>query len=121
MVELADSLDSGSSVHYARAGSSPASRTIKKAQIHLDLGLFLILFVPIQILCTGFDVFFQRRLRFSLFLGAAGTDVDLEGSGPRSDTHLNVGFGGAAFERSIPSPHLKTSPHHGLKSFPAPR
>lgn len=27
MVELADSLDSGSSVHYARAGSSPASRT----------------------------------------------------------------------------------------------
>ena len=29
VVELADSLDSGSSVHYARAGSSPASRTIK--------------------------------------------------------------------------------------------
>ena len=28
VVELADSLDSGSSVHYARAGSSPASRTI---------------------------------------------------------------------------------------------
>lgn len=27
MVELADSLDSGSSVHYGRAGSSPASRT----------------------------------------------------------------------------------------------
>ena len=30
VVELADSLDSGSSVHYARAGSSPASRTIEK-------------------------------------------------------------------------------------------
>ena len=29
VVELADSLDSGSSVHYGRAGSSPASRTIK--------------------------------------------------------------------------------------------
>ena len=29
VVELADSLDSGSSVHYARAGSSPASRTNK--------------------------------------------------------------------------------------------
>ena len=29
VVELADSLDSGSSVHYARAGSSPASRTKK--------------------------------------------------------------------------------------------
>ncbi len=27
VVELADSLDSGSSVHYGRAGSSPASRT----------------------------------------------------------------------------------------------
>ena len=30
VVELADSLDSGSSVHYVRAGSSPASRTIKE-------------------------------------------------------------------------------------------
>ena len=30
VVELADSLDSGSSVHYARAGSAPASRTKKK-------------------------------------------------------------------------------------------
>ena len=28
VVELADSLDSGSSAHYGRAGSSPASRTI---------------------------------------------------------------------------------------------
>ena len=27
VLELADSLDSGSSVHYGRAGSSPASRT----------------------------------------------------------------------------------------------
>ena len=27
VVELADSLDSGSSAHYGRAGSSPASRT----------------------------------------------------------------------------------------------
>ena len=31
VVELADSLDSGSSVHYGRAGSSPASRTKLKA------------------------------------------------------------------------------------------
>ena len=30
VVELADSLDSGSSAHYGRAGSSPASRTMKK-------------------------------------------------------------------------------------------
>ena len=33
VVELADSLDSGSSVHYARAGSSPASRTTKERQL----------------------------------------------------------------------------------------
>ena len=31
VVELADSLDSGSSAHYGRAGSSPASRTKLKA------------------------------------------------------------------------------------------
>ena len=42
MVELADSLDSGSSVHYARAGSSPASRTIKnpvttRVSVHKDV------------------------------------------------------------------------------------
>ena len=33
VVELADSLDSGSSVHYGRAGSSPASRTKKKDRL----------------------------------------------------------------------------------------
>ena len=31
---MADSLDSGSSVHYARAGSSPASRTTSFLQLH---------------------------------------------------------------------------------------
>ena len=31
VVELADSLDSGSSAHSGRAGSSPASRTNRKA------------------------------------------------------------------------------------------
>ena len=39
VVELADSLDSGSSVHYARAGSSPASRT-KKCSKSKDLEHF---------------------------------------------------------------------------------
>ena len=39
MVELADSLDSGSSVHYGRAGSSPASRTKKKDR-HWPVFLF---------------------------------------------------------------------------------
>ena len=40
VVELVDSLDSGSSVHYGRAGSSPASRT-KKADTHLGICFFL--------------------------------------------------------------------------------
>ena len=41
VVELADSLDSGSSVHYARAGSSPASRTTENARNHEISGVFL--------------------------------------------------------------------------------
>ena len=44
VVELADSLDSGSSVHYARAGSSPASRTNRKTPEAARLrGFFLFL------------------------------------------------------------------------------
>ena len=43
VVELADSLDSGSSVHYARAGSSPASRTMSEQA--MDRLLRLILYV----------------------------------------------------------------------------
>ena len=42
VVELADSLDSGSSVHYARAGSSPASRT----SVGTEFTLFRRLFLP---------------------------------------------------------------------------
>ena len=38
MVELADSLDSGSSAHYGRAGSSPASRTISSGHKGFHLG-----------------------------------------------------------------------------------
>ena len=41
MVELADSLDSGSSVHYGRAGSSPASRT-KRRDTRLGISSFLL-------------------------------------------------------------------------------
>ena len=38
VVELADSLDSGSSVHSGRAGSSPASRTkLDKSRVLLEL------------------------------------------------------------------------------------
>ena len=39
VVELADSLDSGSSAHSGRAGSSPASRTKQRAQSK-DFGAF---------------------------------------------------------------------------------
>ena len=48
MVELVDSLDSGSSVHYGRAGSSPASPT---KEIVERLSLFL-LADPWQKLCV---------------------------------------------------------------------
>ena len=41
MVELADSLDSGSSVHYARAGSTPASRTKKKDTLKACLSFWV--------------------------------------------------------------------------------
>ena len=40
VVELADSLDSGSSVHYARAGSSPASRTTSEQALYRLFRLF---------------------------------------------------------------------------------
>ena len=43
VVELADSLDSGSSAHSGRAGSSPASRTISGLQYQQDIG---VLFCP---------------------------------------------------------------------------
>ena len=42
VVELADSLDSGSSAHSGRAGSSPASRTTFKARNRKISGLFYI-------------------------------------------------------------------------------
>ena len=37
VVELVDSLDSGSSVHCGRAGSSPASPTKNKKDIQVDV------------------------------------------------------------------------------------
>ena len=41
MAELADALDSGSSGHCARAGSSPVIRSIAEATIEKIGGLFL--------------------------------------------------------------------------------
>ena len=40
VVELADSLDSGSSALHGRAGSSPASRTIEKRQVPIGTCFF---------------------------------------------------------------------------------
>ena len=44
MVELADSLDSGSSAHSGRAGSSPASRTIVIPVTAMVTGIFICYF-----------------------------------------------------------------------------
>ena len=45
VVELADSLDSGSSVHYARAGSSPASRTITEPTVDTIIDCRFVIFM----------------------------------------------------------------------------
>ena len=48
MVELVDSLDSGSSVHYGRAGSSPASPTKRSEHYRCDfqeVGIYGVLFL----------------------------------------------------------------------------
>ena len=42
VVELADSLDSGSSAHSGRAGSSPASRTKLKDEEMTDFPVFFL-------------------------------------------------------------------------------
>ena len=63
MVELVDSLDSGSSVHYGRAGSSPASPT---KEIVERLSLFL-LADPWQKLCVPLKGMVFPRNRHFLF------------------------------------------------------
>ena len=45
VVELADSLDSGSSVLYGRAGSSPASRTMGRFIMFDKSALFFVYFL----------------------------------------------------------------------------
>ncbi len=57
VVELADSLDSGSSVLYGRAGSSPASRTKKERQA-LPVSLFWY-----SVLCLQQRAALCRRVR----------------------------------------------------------
>ena len=48
---MADSLDSGSSVHYARAGSSPASRTILGLQYQQGIGVLFLCFGSLKAVC----------------------------------------------------------------------
>ena len=69
MAELADALDSGSSEHYAHAGSSPVFRT--KPSVHKSIRFFLCRYVVMNIRTTSeqstlcFDVFyaFGRKRR----------------------------------------------------------
>ena len=69
MAELADALDSGSSEHYAHAGSSPVFRT--KPSVHKRTRFFLCQYVVMNIRTTSeqstlcFDVFyaFGRKRR----------------------------------------------------------
>ena len=44
VVELVDSLDSGSSVHCGRAGSSPASPTKKRTSERMSFFIFVFVF-----------------------------------------------------------------------------
>ena len=66
MAELADALDSGSSGHYVRAGSSPVIRIQKKDHRRND-GLFLrqLLFFCKALLyfCADFSWFFAKSRR----------------------------------------------------------
>ena len=57
VVELADSLDSGSSAHYGRAGSSPASRTMKKILTASDA-------VRIFLSCAASERLWMMVMRF---------------------------------------------------------
>ena len=51
VVELADSLDSGSSAHSGRAGSSPASRTISKNPAVLATAGFSFFIKGLRVFC----------------------------------------------------------------------
>ena len=60
VVELADSLDSGSSAHSGRAGSSPASRTYTKIHENVEIlmdFLFYMLFYVLFCSCFFFSDF----------------------------------------------------------------
>ena len=98
VVELADSLDSGSSVHYARAGSSPASRTISPGSFGF----------------RGFFVFWRRfldggritengggRAPSSLFFSAFGLAYDKCGTGNGRKGCLPFGGGHCTLESGL--------------------
>lgn len=70
MVELADSLDSGSSVHYARAGSSPASRTNSSSSSEFEEFFF--------IKNSVFSAFENRDTRFLTHFDARFFAVKME-------------------------------------------
>ena len=83
-MELADSLDSGSSVHYGRAGSSPASRTIEKSLKALCFqGFFLFLesadpYLDPLCFCHAMDVLIHSVCAFT-FHAVCGVSVHIKG------------------------------------------
>ena len=63
VVELVDSLDSGSSVHSGRAGSTPASRTIEKSLGNLVFPRLFVIFYPYrnkQYSRMAYKIFFKN-------------------------------------------------------------
>ena len=83
-MELADSLDSGSSVHYGRAGSSPASRTKQKILESLVLSrIFLFLesadpYLDPLCFCHTMDVLIHSVCAFT-FHAVCGVSVHIKG------------------------------------------
>ena len=80
---MADSLDSGSSVHYGRAGSSPASRTNKKSLKALCFqGFFIFLDV---VLALWLALFLRQTLDEPLHTVSTslyGCQIDVRHVGP---------------------------------------
>ena len=85
VVELVDSLDSGSSVHYGRAGSSPASRT-KRRDTRLGISSFLLWGCEEPASYTGLPP--QTSEAFVVGKGRAAKRVSLAGNGKAHDTQL---------------------------------
>ena len=100
VVELADSLDSGSSAHSGRAGSTPASRTKENARNREISGIFL-----------TFCPFFEAQTR------------PLEPSDNKNDNRICAFPDIALYRRCCGKPQVKTGvilPLRGANQLPRP-